>query len=74
MLTSLYFISHSKVFPASGSIAAILGLAVAVSGWAFYGVRKAGKPDSRLAIVWDEEKLKFSACYPKGEVRAKAAG
>jgi hypothetical protein len=32
VLTSLYFISKSKLFPVLGGISAILGLAVAASG------------------------------------------
>jgi hypothetical protein len=33
VLTSLYFISRSKLFPAVGVIAALLGLAAAISGY-----------------------------------------
>jgi hypothetical protein len=33
VLTSLYFIARSKLFPAVGVISAVLGLASAISGY-----------------------------------------
>lgn len=33
VLTSLYFISRSKLFPAMGVISALLGVGIALSGW-----------------------------------------
>ena len=33
VLTSLYFISRSKLFPAMGGISAVLGIGIAVSGF-----------------------------------------
>lgn len=33
VLTSLYFIAHSKLFPAVGVISAVLGIVIAVSGF-----------------------------------------
>ena len=48
VLTSLYFISRSKLFPVLGVISTVAGIATAVSGLFLYRGRRAGIGETAL--------------------------